>query len=123
MFKAGIVTLGLGLAACGSDPKPAPAEPEAPKCTDAPGKIFIQVSTVDGASVCGGSTATVKWGDGKESAVKLQTVEKDGKTVCGFTTDKAGSLTVNANGFNPGAASWKAPAKCEERTIQVKLSK
>lgn len=122
MSKAAIAALALGLAACGGDPKPAP-EPEAPKCTDAPGKVFVQVSTSAGASVCGGSTATIKWADGKESAVKLQSVEMDGKTVCGFSTDKGGTMTVNANGFKPGSASWVAPAKCEERTVQLKLAK
>lgn len=121
MSKVALVALAVSLAACGSDPKPAPAEPVA-ECTDAPGKVTVFVSTTDGKQLCNAET-TVTWADGKTSAMKLQPMMMDGKSTCGFTTDKAGKVAVKANGFNPGAASWTAPAVCEDRNINVKLAK
>ena len=121
MSKVALVALAISLAACGGDTKPAPAEPMAAECTDTPGMVTVLVGTADGKQLCNAET-TITWADGKSSAMKLQPIMMDGQSMCGFTTDKAGSVSVKANGFNPGAASWKAPAVCEMRSINVKLA-
>ena len=116
-----IAAMAVGMAACGSEPKKADPAPAA-TCTDAPGKVMVIVGTKDGKQLCNGNV-TVKWADGKESAMKLQSMEYKGKSECGFTATKAGSATIKANGFNNGSASWKAPATCEERVVEVKMMK
>lgn len=117
----GVAAMAIGLAACGSDPKKVEAPPPE-TCTDAPGKITIVVGTQDGKQLCNGAVS-VNWSDGKESAMKLQPVQHKGKSECGFVVTKAGNASITANGFNDGKASWKAPATCEDRVIEVKMMK
>lgn len=119
--KIALVAIAASLTACGGDKKPAPVEPVA-ECTDAPGMVHVFVSTTDGKQLCNAET-TVTWADGKTSAMKLQPKMMDGKSTCGFSTDKAGKVAIKANGFNPGAASWTAPAVCENRNLSIKLAK
>lgn len=116
-----VAAMAFTVAACGSDPKKAPPPPEA-TCTDAPGKLTIVVGTKDGKQLCNGNV-TVKWGDGKESAMKLQPVQYQGKSECGFVVTKAGKATVTANGFNDGKASWKAPDVCTDGSLEINLMK
>lgn len=120
--KIALVAIAASLAACGGDKKPAPVEPVVAECTDAPGMIHVFVGTTDGKQLCDAET-TVTWADGKTSAIKLQPMMMDGKSTCGFKAEKAGKVSVKANGFKQGAASWTAPVVCEMRNIQVKLAK
>ncbi|MEZ4471241.1 MAG: hypothetical protein R3F60_10650 [bacterium] len=116
---AAVALLGFG---CGSvqDEVKKP-EPVAETCTDAPGKVHVILTNDAGAAICR-AEAAMSLQNGQEGSQSARNLgEVDGKKMCGFVFDAAGSATIKAPGMGEAKVSWSQPGKCQTNEVKVTL--